>query len=237
LLIRGIRAEEPPAAPVAEDTTRLRALGGEIREGLRYVLGHPVLRMIAGSTATSNFFSSMTMAVYLLYAVRERHYSPGLIGVVFTIGNLGVLAGAVSVTRVTRVFRLGPTIMLGMLVSSISMLVIGLAPTRHAVVYFVIAWLLWGVGGTIYNIDQVSLRQAITPPRMLGRMNASMRFMVWGTMPFGSLAGAVLGTTIGLRPTMLVAGIGGMLAVLWVLTKPVLALKEIPSPDLAPEPG
>jgi MFS family permease len=172
-----------------------------------------------------------------LYAVRERHYSPGLIGVVFTIGNLGVLAGAVSVTRVTRVFRLGPTIMLGMLVSSISMLVIGLAPTQHAVVYFVIAWLLWGVGGTIYNIDQVSLRQAITPPRMLGRMNASMRFMVWGTMPFGSLAGAVLGTTIELRPTMLVAGIGGMLAVLWVLTKPVLALKEIPSPDLAPEPG
>jgi MFS family permease len=237
LLIRGIRAEEPPAAPVAEDTTRLRALRGEIREGLRYVLGHPVLRMIAGSTATSNFFSSMTMAVYLLYAVRERHYSPGLIGVVFTIGNLGVLAGAVSVTRVTRVFRLGPTIMLGMLVSSISMLVIGLAPTQHAVVYFVIAWLLWGVGGTIYNIDQVSLRQAITPPRMLGRMNASMRFMVWGTMPFGSLAGAVLGTTIELRPTMLVAGIGGMLAVLWVLTKPVLALKEIPSPDLAPEPG
>ncbi len=194
--------------------------------------------MVAGSTATSNFFSSMATAVYLLYAVRERHYSPGLIGVVFTLGNISVLAGAVTAARVTRALRLGPTIMLGMLLSSVGLLVLGLAPTRHAVVYFVIAWLLFGYGGTIYNIDQVSLRQAITPHRMLGRMNASMRFMVWGTMPFGSLAGGALGTAIGLRPTMLVAGIGGMVAVLWVLSRPVLALREIPSPEeVTPEPA
>ncbi len=235
-LIRGIHAQEPPVAALDESKSRLRALGGEIREGLGYVLGHPVLRMIAGSTATSNFFSNMTMAVYLLYAIRERHYSAGLVGLVYTIGNIGTLAGAVFATRVTRVFRLGPTIMLGMLVSCLALLLLGLAPTQHALVYFVAAWLLFGLGGTIYNIDQVSLRQAITPPRMLGRMNASMRFMVWGTMPFGSLAGGILGTTIGLRPTMLVGGIGGMLAVVWVLTQPVLALKEIPRPELAPEP-
>jgi MFS family permease len=232
-LIRGIRVQEPPAAPVDEAKTRLRALSGEIREGLRYVLHHRVLRMIAGSTATSNFFSSMTTAVYLLYAVRERHYSAGLVGVVFTLGNIGVLAGAVSAERVTRALRLGPTLMIGMLVSCVAMLLLGV--TQHAVVYFVISWLLFGYGGTIYNIDQVSLRQAITPDRMQGRMNASMRFMVWGTMPFGSLVGAALGTTIGLRPTMLVAGAGGMLAVLWVLTRPVLALREIPSPEPRPE--
>jgi MFS family permease len=235
LLIRGIRAQEPATAPLDESKTRLRALGGEIRDGLRYVLGHRVLRMIAGSTATSNFFSSMTMAVYLLYAVRERHYSAGVIGVVFTLGNIGTLVGAVSVKRITVALRLGPTIMLGMLLSCLATLLIGVAPTQHAVVYFVIAWLLFGFGGTIYNIDQVSLRQAITPPRMLGRMNASMRFMVWGTMPFGSLVGAVLGSAIGLRPTMLVAGIGGVFAVLWVLSRPVLTLREIPGPDVAVE--
>ena len=190
LLIRASAPRNRRSIPRTRRTTRLRALRGEIREGLGYVLQHPVLRMIAGSTATSNFFSSMTMAVYLLYAVRERHYSAGLVGVVFTLGNLGVLAGAVITARVTKALRLGPTIMLGMLVSCVAMLLLGLAPTQHAVVYFVIAWLLFGFGGTIYNIDQVSLRQAITPHRMLGRMNASMRFMVWGTMPFGSLAGA-----------------------------------------------
>jgi MFS family permease len=235
LLIRGIRSQEPPVAAIDESKTRLRALAGEIREGLRYVLHHRVLRMIAGSTATSNFFSSMTMAVYLLYAVRERHYSAGVVGLVFTLGNVGTIVGAVLAARVTRVFRLGPTIMLGMLLGCIAMLILGLAPTQHALVYFVISWLLVGFGGTIYNIDQVSLRQAITPHRMLGRMNASMRFMVWGTMPFGSLTGAVLGTVIGLRPTMLVAGIGGSLAVLWLLTSPVMALREIPVPEYPDE--
>jgi MFS family permease len=235
LLIRGIRAEEPPAPPVDESKTWLRALGSEIREGLKYVLGHRVLRMIAGSTATSNFFSSMATAVFLLYAVRQLHYSAGLIGVVFTLGNIGVLIGAISVARITRVLRLGPTIMLGMLLSSLAMLLIGVAPTQHSVAYFVIAWLFFGFGGTVYNIDQVSLRQAITPHRMLGRMNASMRFMVWGTMPFGSLVGAVLGSAIGLRPTLLVAGIGGMFAVLWVLARPVLTLREIPSPETETE--
>ncbi len=235
-LIRGIAAAEPALAPTDESKSRFRTLAGEIREGLRYVLGHRVLRMIAGSTATSNFFASMTAAVYLLYAIRERHYSPGLIGVVFTLGNLGVPRGRGG--RHHRNSR-APTRAddhVGDAVEPLAMLVIGVAPTRHAIVYFVVAWLLFGFGGTIYNIDQVSLRQAITPPRLLGRMNASMRFMVWGTMPFGSLAGAALGTTLGLRPTMLVAGIGGMTAVLWVLSRPVLALRAIPSPELAHKP-
>jgi MFS family permease len=231
LLIRGIRAQEPPIAAVDPTALPLRALGGEIREGLRYVLGHRVLRLIAGSTATSNFFSSMTMAVFLLYAVRERHYSAGLIGLVFTLGNLGALAAAVTTERVTRRLRLGPAIALGMLMSSLATLLIGLAPTKHTVAYFVVALLLFGYGGTLYNIDQVSLRQAITPHRMLGRMNASMRFMVWGTMPFGSLTGAALGSVIGLRPTLVLAGIGGMFAFAWVVTRPVLALREIPGPE------
>ena len=99
LLIRSIRSEEPEIERAEPSTTRLRALLGEIREGLSYVLRHPVLRQIAGSTATSNFFSSMTMAVFLVYAVRERGYSPGLIGVLFTIGNVGALAGAFTAAR------------------------------------------------------------------------------------------------------------------------------------------
>jgi MFS family permease len=230
VLIRGIRATEPPIEPADPNEHRLRALAREIREGLHYVLGHRVLRMVAGSTATSNFFSTMSLAVFLLYAVRELHYHAGFVGLVFTIGNVGVLAGAVLTERITRAFRLGPTIMLGMLLSSIAMLLLGLAPTQHAAIYFVIAWLGFGLGGTVYNINQVSLRQAITPPRLQGRMNASMRFMVWGTMPFGSLAGGVLGTAIGLRPTLIVAGIGGLAAVPWVLAKPVLGLHAIPEP-------
>src|SRR5262249_40601802 len=96
VFIRGIRAKEPPVEHVDEANRGLRGLGREIREGLRYVLGHRTLRLIAGSTATSNFFSSMSMAVFLVYAVRERDYSAGVVGLVFTIGNLGALFAAVT---------------------------------------------------------------------------------------------------------------------------------------------
>jgi MFS family permease len=231
LLIRGIRASEAPVERVDDGASPLRALGREIREGLGYVMGHRVLRMIAGSTATSNFFSSMATAVFLLYAVRERHYSAGLIGAVFAIGNLGPLAAAVTSARITRALRLGRAIWLGMLIAQLGTLLLGVAPTRHAFAYFAVAWLLFGFAGTVYNIAQVSLRQAITPHRLQGRMNASMRFMVWGTMPFGSLAGGALGTAIGLRPTLLVAGIGGLTAVPWVLARSVRELREIPESE------
>jgi hypothetical protein len=92
-------------------------------------------------------------------------------------------------------------------------------------------------GQPIYNINQVSLRQAITPARLQGRMNASMRFMVWGTMPVGSLLGGLLGTLIGLRATLWVAAIGGSIAFLWVLLSPVRSLRTIPEPVDAPAGG
>jgi MFS family permease len=226
--IFGIRAPEPPVERLEETSGRLRSLGREIKEGLRYVLGHRVLRLIAGSTATANLFGSMSLAVFLLYANRERGYSPGVIGLVFSLSNLGVLVAALTAGRLTRAIRLGPAIATGMIVSAIGLLMIGLAPTTHALAWFVAAYLLFGFGGTLYNIDQVSLRQAITPDRMQGRMNASMRFMVWGTMPIGSLLGGVLGTVLGLRPTLVVAGVFGILAIPWLLAKPVRELREIP---------
>jgi MFS family permease len=229
LFIRGIRAQEPPVEHVDAANRGLRGLGREIREGLRYVLGHRTLRLIAGSTATSNFFSSMSMAVFLLYAVRERGYSAGLVGLIFTIGNAGALIAAVTAQRVTRALRLGRAIVLGMLLAQLGLLALGLAPASHAAAFFVGSWLLFGFGGVLYNIDQVSLRQAITPHRLQGRMNASMRFMVWGTMPFGSLAGGALGTALGLRPTLLVAGLGGLTAVGWLLARPVRTLADIPA--------
>ena len=94
-----------------------------------------------------------------------------------------------------------------------------------------------GLGGVIYNMNQVGLRQAITPLRMQGRMNATMRFMVWGTIPIGAFLGGVLGNSIGLRPTLWVAGIGGCLPFLPVLLSPVRNLRAIPEPPEEPGPA
>jgi predicted MFS family arabinose efflux permease len=90
--------------------------------------------------------------------------------------------------------------------------------------------MLGSVASPIYNINQVSLRQAITPHRLQGRMNATMRFLVWGTMPLGGLLGGVLGASLGLRAAIAVAAAGGLLAFLWVALSPVRTLRAIPDP-------
>jgi MFS family permease len=231
--IFGIRAKEPPAATADETAGRLRTLAREVKEGLHYVLGDRVLRLVAGSTATANLFGSMMLAVFLVYAKRELGYSAGAIGLIFALGNVGVLVAALLAQRITARIRLGPAILIGMTVGQLGMLIIPLAPTTHAYAWFVGAFVLFGFGGTLYNIDQVSLRQAITPDRMQGRMNASMRFMVWGTMPIGALLGGILGTALGLRQTLLVAGIGALVAIPWLILRQVLELKEIPAIDHA----
>src|SRR6185503_17807066 len=105
--------------------------------------------------------------------------------------------------------------------------VIAFSPREHAFGWIVGGLALASLGSPIYNIAQVSYRQAITPNQMLGRMNATMRFMVWGTMPLGSLTGGLLGTVLGLRSTLMVAGVGGMLSVLWVLVAPIRKLEAV----------
>jgi MFS family permease len=224
-----IRRAEAPIEPVpATERPTMRA---EIGEGLRWVLGHPALRAIAGCTSTSNFFSSMLMAVLLVYLVRTLHYSAGLIGLFFMLSNIGFLAAAAFAGRIGRVLKLGTAIWLSILIGQVGTLVVAFAPRAHAFPWLTGGMVLFAAGGTIYNISQVSYRQAITPNRMLGRTNATMRFMVWGTMPLGSIAGGVLGTVLGFRPTMMIAGVGGLFATLFVLTAAVRNLEVVAEPQ------
>jgi MFS family permease len=220
-----IRRAEPlvKAASKAERPT-MRA---DIGEGLRYVLGHGALRAVAGCTATSNYFSSMLDAVLIVYLVRSLHYSAGLIGLIFMFGNIGFLVAAATARRVERRLRIGRTIWVAILVGQVGGLLVAFSPTTHAFPWMIAGMTLFAAGGTIYNITQVTYRQAITPNEMLGRMNATMRFMVWGTMPLGSLSGGLLGSVFGLRPTLMIAGVGGMLSVLWVLVAPVRTLEHV----------
>jgi MFS family permease len=224
-----IRRPEP-SIEASPDTER-PTMRAEIGEGLRWVLGHPALRAIAGCTATSNLFSSMLTAVLLVYVVRTLHYSAGIIGLFFTLGNVGFLTAAAFAARVGRWLRLGTAIWSSILICQIGFIVVAFAPRAHAFPWLVAGMVLFAAGGTIYNVSQVSYRQAITPNRMLGRTNATMRFIVWGTMPIGSIAGGVLGTVIGLRPTMMIAAVGGLFATCFVLTAPVRNLETVSGPE------
>ena len=109
-------------------------------------------------------------------------------------------------------------------------LLIAFAPAgNEAIPFLVLAQLMFGFSVVVYNIVQVSYRQAICPPRLQGRMNSVMRFIVWGTIPLGSLTGGILGTWLGLRETMVIGSSGG-LAFLWILLSPQRHLHEMPEP-------
>jgi MFS family permease len=228
-LMRIRRLEEPPMR-TSEDGSK-PSLWVELKEGLHFVLGNPNLRAQAGCTATSNFFSTLAFSILLVFAVRVLDLSPGLIGVMFSIGAAGSLVAAVTAMRLSRRFGIGPTTIATAALFGPAMLLIALAPPgNEAIPFLAAAQLLIGFSAVVYNIVQLSYRQAICPPRLQGRMNSVMRFMVWGTIPLGALLGGALATWIGLRETIFIGAIGGGLAFLWIVFSPQRHLREMPEP-------
>lgn len=222
--------ESRPSRPDGEAPTTLRA---EIAEGLRFVWHEPRIRSVAGSTATSNFFSTMALAVILVFLRRQIHLSPGHIGVLLAIGSAGGVLGAVTAARLARRFGVGRIIRAAIEVAGVGQLAYPLVTEATASVLVVTGGLLTSAGAVAYNINQLSLRQALCPQPLVGRMNASVRCVVWGTMPLGGLVGGLLGTTLGLRPTLWVAGVGALTAVLWIQFSSIPALRTIPAPVIA----
>jgi MFS family permease len=228
------KQEQRPAAAAEGAKPRMRS---ELWEGLQYVVRHPLLRPQALCTGTSNFFSSVTFSIFLVYAVRTLDLSAGEVGLIFTLGGPGGLLGALLSQRITRRFGVGTTtIAMAMLWGGAGFLV-PLAPQSFPHPFLVASGLIFGFSVVVYNITQVSLRQAITPERIQGRMNSVMRFLVWGTIPLGSLTGGALASTIGLRATLFVGAVGGLLAGLpIILSRAQRTLGQIPEPEpeLAP---
>ncbi|HEX9043823.1 MAG TPA: MFS transporter [Candidatus Limnocylindrales bacterium] len=224
-----IRRPEPPV-PVHDEATGPRpSIRSEIAEGVGYVAHHRYLRSIAAATAWSNVFGSMAWAVLLLYAYRELGLRAEALGAIFAIGNVGGLVGAVAAPRVAQRFGIGRAILIGLAVGCPQFLLIAIASRETAAPLFIASGILIGLSVMVYNINQVSLRQAITPAPLLGRMNATMRFIVWGIQPIGSLLGGTLGTILGVVPTIWIAAIGSLFAFVPLLIGPLLSLQEIPA--------
>lgn len=227
LFIFAIRKEE--RSPAGE--TQRRRMREELGEGLRYVLQHPYLKNIAACTALFNFFGNLGFAVLLVFARRDLGLSPLAIGLALTISNVGPLFAAFNAHRISSRFGVGRTIIWASILGGPAFLIIPFAPHGNAALAFLVpAFVLGGLANVIYNVTQVSLRQAITPERIQGRMNSVMRFIVWGTIPLGSLLGGVLATTIGVKETLIVGGIGCCIPFLPVLFSPVRSIRTMPEP-------
>jgi MFS family permease len=202
----------------------------QVKEGLDWVVKHPWLRAIAACTGTSNFFSSLAFSIIVLYMVRTLELSAFAIGFVFAVGSAGSIVAAILTNRLSRGIGVGPTIVSTIAFSSLSGLLIPLAPKSFPLPFLMLANAAFGFGAVAYNITQVSLRQAITPERLQGRMNAAMRWIVWGTIPLGSLLGGGLATWFSLRTAIWVGVLGQMFAFVPVLFGGIPRIREIPEP-------
>ncbi|MGH6742009.1 MAG: MFS transporter, partial [Bradyrhizobium sp.] len=202
LFVFGIRKAEPTPERPKNDDGKHPSMRSEIAAGLSYVLRNPYLRNIAACTGSSNLFGNIGFAILILYLVRELAFTPELLGIAFSIGSIGALLGAVTANRLGKRFGVGPTIVGSSIIFGPAALLVAVAPADLALVFVAISVFVGSFGSVVYNINQVSFRQAITPERMQGRMNATMRFIVWGTIPVGALIGGFLGGALGLHETV-----------------------------------
>lgn len=221
---------KPEVLPERPADTARPSMLADAREGFGFVLRNRYLRAISICTGTSNLFWSMGGAILVVYAVRELEMSPAALGLAFSLGNVGPLLAAFTTNKISGRLGVGPTILWTSVVFSASMLPVPLATKANPVPYLVVSAALGGFAAVAYNITQVSFRQAICPERMQGRMNAVIRFMVWGTMPLGALLGGTLGTWFGLRTALWVAALGALFTFLPILLSPVRTLREMPEP-------
>ena len=204
------------------DTRRVRSgepthVFKDIAEGLRVVRSSRLLGTLAAWEAVRNFFGMFIGVSYVLFGLRELGLSPLLVGVSVGVGGVSNLVGTLIVQPVTRRLGVGPTMVAAMLVGTISPILIAVAPPSAAAGFAVlVAAQALDVIHPLYDVNALTVRQLITPPHLLGRVNATLHVLGRGVIPFGALAGGMLGDAIGLRPTLLLAAGGIALGAVWL---------------------
>lgn len=216
----------PEQRPAPSD----RRLTAELTDGLRFVVGNRYLRVLAAVGAAGNFFISATLAMFVLYAVRDQRISPGLLGIILSASGVGGFLGAVSANRLIRRFLIGRTYIGALSVMFLSPLLIPAAqgPTTVLAALYTAAFFFAYVGFSVANVTALSLRQAITPMPLMGRMNAAMRTVMFGLAALGGPFGGMLGALLGLRGALWVSTSGAAVLLVPLVLSPIGRLRQMP---------
>ncbi|MFC5666539.1 MFS transporter [Kitasatospora misakiensis] len=228
------RIRRPGARPAARPGASLRT---EIAEGLRFVLGDRLLRAVTLTAAISNLCGTIGASMLLVLLAGELHLSPFLCGLVFTAEAVGGLAGSLLTVRFTTRLGQGPAMCAAVAGSAVLWLLA--VPFFRADGRFALAVVLQALGWTVFmtfKITSVAFRQRLCPKPLLGRMTATVRFLVWGVMPIGALIGGVLGQSLGVRQALWAGALGELLAVLPVLCSPLRRMRDLPKAAPTAEP-
>jgi MFS family permease len=228
------RVRDTEARP---DRAARRPLLREIGEGVAFVWHQPLLRRITATTSITNLFSAIAFTLLPLLVLRDLGLGPATLGVMFSFGAVGGLLGALLTPRFTKLVGEGTSLSVSSIAFAVTMLPLPLAVLlpQAAIVLLPVGNFLIAFFVVLYNITQVTLRQRLCPPRLLGRMNASIRFVVWGVMPLGSLLAGWLGTVLGIQASLWIAVAGTVLGALPVVLSPLTRMRELPRPQHARE--
>ncbi|MEU6988894.1 MFS transporter [Streptomyces sp. NPDC046324] len=225
-----IRPVEPPPAPVGK---------GHFTEGLRWLVRERSMRALFAASGTIQFFNYMFHTLFVLYATVELGLSAGVLGAVLGAGAVGGLLGAACSGAVVRRFGIGPSIVFGFVGFTAPLLLIPLAqgPVALVVALMFTAEFLSCAAVMIVDVAAASYQMAVIPDGIRARVMGAFRTLNHGFRPVGALAAGVLGTALGLRPTLWIATVGGLFAVLWLLPSPLPRTRELPTPAEDPVPA
>ncbi|HEV2344233.1 MAG TPA: MFS transporter [Actinocrinis sp.] len=222
-----IRKKEPP---VAEHVDGERpGFREQIRVGLHYVLREPILLRGVLWSGSANFFVVMVESLGPLFLVRNLHLHPGYVGLLLALGAVGGVVGGLTSGWLARTIGSARVCWLAMTVFSLPGLLIPAAGPGARVLLFAVGWMSWTFSATVCAVALLSYRQATTPPELLARVSATSRWINWGTLPLGGVAGGVLGSALGVQQTLWIAVVGGCSSGLWLFFSPLRGMRDIPT--------
>ncbi len=228
-MLRGIPPRETDVPKVVP-----RSMKAEILEGLRVIWHNPTLRSLVWTIATWQVFRHAYIAIVVLYCARDLGFSAGQVGVTFMAAGIGSLAAAALTARLNARYGMGPTMLMGITGTGAAWIVMGSAagPFWLAGAIFGIGMFVLDLTAMVFFINYLSLRQAVTPDRLLGRVTATMICLTVSTAPLGGLLGGWIAEYFGLRAAMMFAGVGALVLgplVTWL--SPLAGMRELPGPQ------
>ncbi|MFD8495925.1 MFS transporter [Amycolatopsis sp. NPDC059657] len=222
LLSRIPAVEELPA------NSEARSLRSQIAEGLKFVLGNRLLRTTTVAATIFNFSYGITQPLVVVLLAQELALAGSVVGALLALAGAGGLAGALVAGKVADAIGRSRAIWVSELACVPAFLLLPLTFPGWGLAFFAAGFFLAHLILSVFNVSNLSFRQAICPDRLLGRMNASVRFLMWGALPLGALAGGLLGTALGARWALVVAGAGFLGAAMVLLLSPLRRLRDLP---------
>lgn len=214
-----------PAAPTTPAVRR--SFASDLAEGMRFLLGEPSLRALAFCSLTWNIALFAMSALLVLYLARGLGLSATEIGLVFAVDGVGMVLGAIAAPAIERRIGVGRSIILGPAIGVVGIALILAATPATAIPLLVAGRFLFGFGPVVFSVTQTSLRQSVTPIHLLGRVNASLRWLTWGFRPVGALLGGFVGEVWGLYAGVALAGVGLALCLVPLVISPLPRLERL----------